>query len=62
MASKIYSIDVALETTMLLKHVIHLQSCKSGFPKVGFVNPWWFVRELQGVRGLVHGRPTSVSH
>ncbi len=30
MASKMYSIDVALETIMLLKHVIHLQSCKSG--------------------------------
>ncbi len=33
-----------------------------GFPKVGFANPWWFVRELQGVRELVHGMPKSVQY
>ncbi len=36
------------------------QSSNAGFPKVGFANPWWFMRELQGVRELVQG--VSVYH
>ncbi len=39
-----------------------ITTAKSGFPKVGFANPWWFVRELQGVRELVHSMPKSVYH
>ncbi len=27
---------------------------EQGFPKVVFANPWWFVRELQGIHELVH--------
>ncbi len=34
----------------------------AGFPKVGFTNPWCFVRELQGVRDSVQDMPTNVNH
>ncbi len=30
--------------------IVNTGYCNSGFPKVGFVNPWRFVRGLQGVR------------
>ncbi len=43
-------------------HVIAGSYIRSGFPKVGFANTWWFVRELQGVRELVHSMPKSVYH
>ncbi len=38
------------------KHDI-LHSFNAGFPEVGFANPLRLVRELQGVRELVHFMP-----